>query len=133
MTDHTDKNDRSNKTNSRQDNKTTPASRAKRMKKNKFGSYAEHKHSDDYEETIDADTGAPVDTAAKDGRGQAMKDLIRAAEVQRGRPFMNYGKQRKAIGTMFNNGLSAKQIGARWLDMSLEEYWKKKGFDFMDV
>lgn len=104
----------------------------KRMKKNRIGSYNESTMSDSYETVVDLETGE-MQEDKKPAIKKKMDELIKWAENHRGFKFVNYPKQRSALKKMREAGISPRQIRDRWIQMALDEYWKDKGFDFMNV
>lgn len=104
----------------------------KTMKKNTMGSYREDGSSDSYETVINADTGE-IDTTPKSNAAKSMKDLLTWLEVRRGSKFVNLGKQYKAMGQMKRAGKTPSDIKNRISDLEKDDFYKKKGFDFMDI
>jgi hypothetical protein len=127
-----DKNGTSNKTYSRHNNKTLPAKAGRRMKKNQFN-YSEDKHSDEYEDVIDIETGEKAKPAPKANASETMRNILTWAEGRRGGKFINYPKQIKAFALMRKAGKTPQQVKDRWCDMEVDPFWKERGFDFMDV
>ena len=93
--------------NDNNDKNILPAKRGtKSMKK-----YKENEHSDYGEPAQDYDTGEPIKERTTTGRGKAMNELIRAAEKNRGKEFINRPMQMKYIAQMFDSGLKPYTIG----------------------
>lgn len=63
----------------------------------------------------------------------SMKELISWAENRRGGSFMNIKKQFKAMAMLRESKISIQRTKDRYCELERDEFWKKKGFDFMDV
>ncbi len=99
-------------------------------KRNTFGSYREDRSEDEFEDTIDADTGSARQTASAEMPKGEMKELLQWGEAKLGRQFANMGKQRKAISTMLKAGYQPKAIEACWERLAKEKFWQTSGIDF---
>jgi DNA-binding transcriptional regulator YhcF (GntR family) len=62
-----------------------------------------------------------------------MKEVIAWAENRRGGKFMNIKKQYKALALLRKAAISPNRTKDRYCELERDEFWKKKGFDFMDV
>lgn len=63
------------------------------------------------------------------------KSMIAWAESQRGFPFLKGStlKQFKALKVARESGIKSTPLKERWVEFSEDEFWKDKGFDWMDV
>ncbi len=93
--------------------------------------YDEKKSADSYDDSMDMETREPV--IEKTGGNEKMKELIIWAEKRRGSKFINFPKQYKALSICKRNNIKISHVKERWQEMEQEEYWIKRGFDFMDV
>jgi len=108
------------------------ASLTKSMKKNTFGSYQEDKSSDSHETVLDAETNEPIRTQPK-GKVTGKKDLLKWAEDRRGTMFSFPTKQFKAMQIMIEAKKTPNEIKNRWVELETDNFYKDRGFDFMDV
>ncbi len=109
-----------------------PKARGVLNKKQDMRQIDERKMSTDYEETVDLETGLPVQ-AAKSTVGQSMKELLQWAADRRKFGFANVPKQYAAMKRMRIAGVSPDQVKERWKEMENDSYWQGKGFDFTSV
>ena len=106
----------------------------KNMKTNSFGKYNENQSSDSFEDVVDLDTGEVV-TEKKANLNVKYKEMIDWAEKRRGTPFLKEStlKMFKAFKMARGNNIDPKKLKDRWIEMENDNFYKVKGFDWMDV
>jgi len=104
----------------------------KPMKKNSFN-YNENNTSDSYEDVIDLESNERA--VPKSNTSSKVRELVDWAVNRRGRKFISYPKQYKAINQLKNSdqNITPDDIKVRWVEMEQDPFWKEKGFDFMSV
>lgn len=101
--------------------------------------YREDRHADEFEPSIDADTGESLaPTPKKKVAAHVMaqyREIIAWAEKRRGAPFpqKGYMKQLGALAEARASGIDPDRLTTRWIEMEGDEYWQKQGFDWMNV
>ena len=103
----------------------------KKMKNNSFR-YNESNTSDFFEDVVDADSGEVV----KDKRTNATKsyrEMLAWGENRRGAKFINITKQFKAFSVAKGAGVGPDRLRERWCEFETDNFWSKKGFDWLDV
>lgn len=93
--------------------------------------YNEAKNSDSYEDVVDADSGEKRSEGSSSNL--KMKEVIDWATKRRGAGFVSLPKQYKALSKCKQNNIPISGLKGRWQEFEQDEYWIRRGFDFMDV
>ncbi len=84
------------------------------------------------EKAIDLETGEEVHLPVK-GVGESMKSLLSWAEERRGFKFVNVIKQLAALKKARSAKIQPYHLKERWEELERDQFWAKRGFDWMDV
>lgn len=83
----------------------------------------------------DSDADGNLKRAVPGNKRKAYDELIAWAEHERGFPFLKTmrTKQYKAFQIANREGIKRERLIERWENMSADKFWRKNGFDWMNV